>query len=85
MTFCLPVRRDAAVELEEAVTELADGTGGEVAHVTCRKAGVFTADPAPRPTNAAIIADEDFGSGDEAGREGLVVRVSDADDPCVVD
>lgn len=75
---------DALVEFDEAITEFADGATGEVAEVTLGEAGVLAAE-FDLAGEGEIVTDEDLGAGDHGGREGLVVAVSQADDPAVID
>jgi len=74
---------DALIELDEAVPELPHGPAGEVAEVALGEAGVLAAE-FDLAGEGEVVADEDLGPGDHGGREGFVVRVSDANDPAVV-
>jgi len=75
---------DALIELDEAVAQLSNGPAGEVAEVSLGKAGVLAAE-FDLAGEGEVVTDEDLGAGDHGGREGLVVTVSQANDPAVVD
>ena len=63
-------------------SELAHSSRGEVLEIAPRVPGVFAAE-LDLSRKGEVVADEDPGARNEAGRVALVVGISEADDPCV--
>lgn len=74
---------DSSVECSEAIAKLTNSPTGHVPEIPLSKAGVFAAD-LDLPTEGEVVTGEDRGAGYEAGREGLVVTVAEADNPGIV-
>jgi hypothetical protein len=78
----LAVCADAVFHADEFITELANRAGGQLTEIPDCKPGVFAAN-LDEAGKREVVADENPGAGDEASGEGLVVTVSQADDPAV--
>lgn len=79
----VPVRSDAAVEVVEPVAQLPHSASRELLDVARSVSRVLAAQ-LDLSGKREVVADEDPGAGHETGGVGLVVRVSQPDDPRIV-
>lgn len=74
---------DSLIEREQSITKLTDGTSRQMPQVSLRKLGVLTGD-FDLSAKRQVVAAKHPGTSHQSGRETLVMRITQANDPGVI-